>query len=188
VERLFPFLTAPWVKETQWPFFIHLPKDYYYTEPVSGMLWTLPFGIFALAPLLIQAWQPVWSAIRGETTWSAVPSPLPVHLARRFRWVYLAVGGAILVTVGILLVYISASMRYELDILPSLAVFASLGFAWGYQALCAHPTLRRIYIALACMLILYTMIVGLLLGFSGYNNHFGTANPELYSRLLHLFP
>jgi hypothetical protein len=187
ISLVFPFLSAPKVKPGQLPLFIHRPPAYYYAEPVSGMLWTLPFSIFSLFPLFFGGWSLVWSAIRVKRCWAPRPSPLPAAGQRLFRWLFAGVAGTILLNGGLLLIYISASMRYELDLLPAIAILAGLGFAWGYQALHPYPKLRKAYVFIALILMLYTLTTGLLLGFSGYNNHFQTVNLGLFDRLAHVF-
>ncbi|HMD89795.1 MAG TPA: hypothetical protein VKF38_11590 [Anaerolineaceae bacterium] len=184
----FPFLSAPKVKQSQWPFFIRLIAPYSLTEPVIGILWTLPFGLFALVPVLFQRWSMVWRTGRGQIPSISFRSHASDTQERLFRWLFWGLAGTILLTGGLLLVYITASMRYELDVLPLMAILAFLGFAWGYQLLGSHRKLHRVYVCVAVILLLYTLIVGLLLGFTGYNNHFQTVNPDLFVRLTNFFP
>lgn len=99
-DQEFPYIHSPWITEAMWPFFIHIPDKYYYSEPISGLLFICPFLLF-----------------------------LPVVFLKRFRspeiiGLTMVTCAAILVS----LAFITSFMRYLLDFSPLLILLATTGF------------------------------------------------------------
>jgi hypothetical protein len=180
----FPFLNAPWVTRESWPGFIPIPASYYSIEPVSGVAGALPFGWLAwlaLLPMLTPAWPWLKSA------WGT-PGPVSQNWAEReLAGLLLALVGSAGLALAPLLVFISASMRYELDFLPTLGLAAAVAAGWGSHKLASRPAERRWFKGLVAGLSLLTAGMGLLLGFSGYTNRIEALNPGLYYGLMNLF-
>jgi hypothetical protein len=99
-DNEFPFIHSPWVTEAMWPFFIRIPSQYYYSEPVSGLLFICPFLFFLPAVFLKRSQPP------------EVMGLMIVSLA------------SILVS----LAFITTFMRYLLDFTPLLILLAAIGF------------------------------------------------------------
>jgi len=57
---------------------------------------------------------------------------------------------------GLLLIYVSSSMRYELDLLPFIAILDGFGFARGYEILLPFSKLCKLYVFVSMTLMLYT--------------------------------
>ncbi|MEI8131628.1 MAG: hypothetical protein WCG34_04285, partial [Leptolinea sp.] len=100
IDGEFPFIHAPWITESMWPFFISLPENYYYTEPISGLLFISPFILF-LPMLFIKR------------------HPRPEDLI-------LVVSATVAILTSV--TYIASAMRYLLDFSPTLILLATLGF------------------------------------------------------------
>ncbi len=49
----FPYLNAPYLNETDWPFFIRLPEFYQFQEPTASIWLVVPFLVFAMIPPII---------------------------------------------------------------------------------------------------------------------------------------
>jgi hypothetical protein len=100
LDTEFPFIHSPWITEAMWPFFIHLPEKYYYSEPISGLLFTCPFLIF-----------------------------FPAAFARKHRSPeVIGLGVVAFVSILVNLAFITTFMRYLLDFSPLLILLAAIGF------------------------------------------------------------
>jgi len=99
IDGEFPFILAPWITESNWPFFIHPPKLYYYSEPITGLLFICSFIFF-----------------------------LPAIFRRRScpEALILLAGAAASILAS--LAFIASFMRYLLDFSPALIFLATLGF------------------------------------------------------------
>jgi hypothetical protein len=76
-----------------------------------------------------------------------------------------------------------ATMRYLADIAGGLMLFATWG-AWSLlQDMRRRKWLRRMLAASLAVLATGTVILGLLIGYQGYNGHFQTHNPTLHERV-----
>lgn len=180
----FPFVFAPYIRESMWPFFIRLPEHYYYPEPVAGLPLIAPGVWLALLPvagLLRRAWgwlhedYTVRSSEAVEND-NALPG-----------WLWALTWGGLLALFAPLLVFISTSMRYLADVTPMLALLSALGLWWGLRACRAHPWRRGGLILLALALLLVSIAIGLLLNFTNGDQRFAANNPALYQAIAHFF-
>ncbi len=101
IDSEFPFFHSPWLTESMWPFFIKLPANYYYSEPISGLLITSPFVVFL-------------TGIFGKR----IRRHSEIHL------LLVSAGFSILVSMA----FITSFMRYLLDFSPTLLLLAAIGF------------------------------------------------------------
>jgi len=166
VEQLFPFLSAPWIKEAMWPFFIRLPRDYYYSEPVTGLLPAVPYlvlGLIALAAAIRPILRRILAANPGFDRDHRWGTPAEPH----FLWLCAGLAGAALTEAASILIFISSSMRYELDIQPALLMLACLGVFAGTQALAGRSGWRRLFLISTTAVLLASLGIGLLLAYSG---------------------
>lgn len=181
IERGFPYVIVPWIKDGMWPFFIRLPEYYYFTEPVSGVIWILPFVIFTL--LVIFRWGWLWfngflphvksSASKGEQLLS---------------WLIITLSGMVIIELLILLFFISSSQRYAADFSPTLILLGIVFSGWLWMRYDWGKWFRRGFISLWNFSVLLTNILGVLIGITGYGQAFEKTNPELYGWLRSLFP
>ena len=164
----FPYVHQVWsMGAPAFPRGFPLPHDYLVLEPIVGwalavpFTWLIPFA-FALAP------RPV-----------VLSSPrVRCYLFCVLAFVVLSsVSGAVA-----LLVY-TGTMRYLSDVTFGLTLLGVLGgFALRFQRVgLAAP---RAVSSLLVVLGITTVIIGLLLGYQGYNLHFKTYNPGLHQRLV----
>ncbi len=175
----FPFITVPAIKEKMWPFFIHPPENYYYAEPLAGLLLVVPLLGFT-AILLLRLF---WLLLNGDTSLKNVRYAKNGQLL----WFGAALLGYVLIQTAVLLVFVSTSMRYLVDITPALIVLSAL-----YVGLHTRSFEEKEYWAKAIQYVwlftaLLTVLAGLLIGLTGGQNNFLNKNPELYHQLLEWF-
>jgi hypothetical protein len=181
VDGVFPFLTAPW--KPGFPAFLPVSELYYPIEPTAGIFFASPIvlaTLLSMGPIL----KPVWNWL---TESAKVPLISATSSERALAGVALALlGGGLLAFVPVLL-FIVSSMRYEMDFLPLILLAAGLGWLWAHSALAGRSNVSRLLDWLGGLLILVTVLNGLLLGFSGYNNRIESVNTSLYYGLIHFF-
>ncbi|HMI84737.1 MAG TPA: hypothetical protein VK550_11640 [Polyangiaceae bacterium] len=174
----FPFFTTPWDVPKAFPEDFAVAEGYWVQEPVVGMLrvvpwiWLLPlaafFSVRAALPRLGAAPLPSLGAVNGSRLWCAC------------CFVILGTVAA-LPSIGVF----AATMRYLGDVTAGLVLFATWG-AWSlHRHLRHHKWTRRAFGALLAVLAGATIILGLLIGYQGYNGHFQLYNPKLHDRVTH---
>jgi len=78
----------------------------------------------------------------------------------------------------------ACTMRYIADVSTGLALSGLLGAWWlAGRARGHHPALRILLVTAIVALALWTVVIGGLLGFTGYIEHFQKFNPALMDRL-----
>jgi hypothetical protein len=172
----FPFFKTPWDMPNSFPEDFTLPDGYWIQEPVVGMLrvvpwiWLLPlgafFGVRAALPRLGAAPLPSVGAVKGSRLWCACCFGILATVTA-------------LPSIGVF----GATMRYLGDIAAGLVLFATWG-AWSmHQHLRREKWLRRAFGATLAALAAGTVVLGLLIGYQGYNKHFESFNPALHARV-----
>jgi hypothetical protein len=170
----FPYLTTDWkVTRALTPRWLHWPADHMTHEPVAGLLVCAPFvllGVIALLVVLVRR-RRNGAATTVDWTWRWVWGALCIYL----------VGSAVP-----LLLISATTMRYEVDFAsPALLLAAIAG--WWLLTLPATRTGRTLARAGYATLAVVTIIVGVLLGFGGYFDHYGRHNPALKQSLERTF-
>ena len=117
--RPFPYFRATIGEETE-VFGTAIPEPYY-AEEVTGLVYILPFAIFAFVPAL----QMVLKKLRRRDD---------ADSEQGLNWLIAALSGAILIVFGHIMIYCYGTMRYLADATPMMVVLASLGFWTGYRA------------------------------------------------------
>jgi hypothetical protein len=175
----FPYVFAPFLTEQMWPFFIHLPKYYYYPEPVAS--------IFAVMPAVWLGLLPMLGLFRLGWRWL---NEQPVSLRPRFSspgsalvWGMAAGGPACLLAP--LLIFITTSMRYLGDLAPMAVLFSVLGLWWGLRQ--TRPNQRRALSAVALLLVLLSLTISVLVNFGSGEKRFEANNPALYQSIAAFF-
>jgi hypothetical protein len=164
----FPYLFQEWYPAPDFPkAFLPVPKGYNSPEPVVGFLLALPMTwLIPLAFVLVPR-------RRGAVT-------------RSFRtnvFCLLSFGMLASVTGVVGLGVYGSTMRYLNDIAFGLVLLSLLaGFGLRTHRLAAHAP-RAISLLLA-LLGVATIVIGLLLGYQGYNGHFRHYNPRLHEKLV----
>lgn len=174
----FPFLFTPFLKESIWPNRISLPPAYYYTEPTTGLLLTIPFLYTLILPVSGMAHH-FWKWLHYETC--------PAWLSKDVSSI------VNIITTGFFLLFIPmqlfvmSTMRYQADYLPALILLtATLNLSWitrsGHKKWLQQTGL--IFIAFTCFL---TAIIGILISFQSSDHRFEIINPALFHMLVTFF-
>jgi hypothetical protein len=178
-EARFPFISVPWVKEGAWPGFIPLPETYYYTEPVAGLLILVP--LIGLAALVALGW--FYLIFHG----AAGAKPKTESMNRAWlHWLIIWLGGAALLELLVLLVFISSSLRYLEDLTPTWILLSTIFYTQVWSRL-PEGTWRRWFSFAWLLASSLTVLFGLLTGLTGYEGAFRELNPALYQNLVELF-
>jgi hypothetical protein len=153
----------------------------YNVEKIVGLIYSAPFSLFGLVPaaLIVGDRLPTWARKNGAAT-EAVPAGL-------LRWFLVTLGAAVFLGLLVMFAVFYATTRYMLDTIPSLALLSVLGFWQGYQLLGRTPWWRTAYSAVAVVLVVLTIVVGLLLSFSADPHWIDINNPHLLPALRRFF-
>jgi hypothetical protein len=175
----FPFFTISWVTKRMWPFFIHLPEHYYYTEPVAGILFVVPLvGIAVL--LLIRL---LWLFVNGDISLYGNKAGSDTGLP---SWLWLAISGYVVIQMSVLLLFINSAVRYLLDVSPALILLSTIFIAYYVRSV-ERRSYQRIISFVWIAASLLTVLSGLLIGITGDRNNFLNQNPQLYNQLFEWF-
>jgi hypothetical protein len=174
----FPFATAPWdlPAAEAFPKHFKIPEGYWIQEPVVGMFRAVPWAL--LFPLAF-----VFAAQHISSHFAPVA---PRRGATRGTWLWCTCVFSVLAFVTALpfIATFNATMRYLGDVTPGFLLLATLGGWELYHRLRHRAWLRRGYGAFLTLLGVTTVVLGLLLGFQGYNGHFQQYNPTLHEKLI----
>lgn len=168
----FPFLFAKWGRpDDLFPRWLPVAADYRVSEPSVGVMLVIPFAWLSAGLFLAR--------------WLRRTAPPPFHAEDLSRW-RLSVFTLVIVTAmcaGPIFLPGAATMRYEGDFASGLLLIATLG-AFHLLALpggvVARIGIRVIFVLLAASAI----AAGVLLGFTGYFDHFAKHNPTLLRSLV----
>jgi hypothetical protein len=173
----FPFVSALYdIGEHGFPHGTRFPPGYSTHEPQAGLFVTSPWTWLIFVALFF--------AGRGVVRWWRSPDrSVPVEQRRRTEvW---CVASLAALTVLMPLVFISAfdtTMRYIGDFSTGAALLGAWG-GWSLLRAARDRWPRRAVVALLVSLAAATVIIGLLLGFEGYDGMFKNHNHELYESL-----
>ncbi|HUH99124.1 MAG TPA: hypothetical protein VLZ89_17320 [Anaerolineales bacterium] len=168
LQRTFPFLAAD---NPMHPVIFPGLTPGVLFEQTTGILWTSPFLLFALIPLL--------SSIRKG----------PPH-NDLLRWVNLSLAGSTFLLFSTILLYFYQTMRFLDDVAPQLALLSGIGFWQGLQYLRGRkPGWQAAYRYAAIVLLAASCVVSFLLAISSYRyaNRFDRYNPALLNAIVHFF-
>ncbi len=178
----FPYLTAPFeLGALAFPKGFQIPPGYSIAEPVAGMLLATPWTWFILLAVVFLC-RAAWRALRTRP-------PLVALDGRARSQVLFAVSFAIIATVTGLPIFFQfiATMRYLVDVASGMVLLATWG-AWSlYLAVRHRPWPRRATTTVIVGVGVATIVLGMLLGMTGYNEMFRHHNPPLYERMVHAF-
>lgn len=172
---VFPYIKPAWASARCLVF--PAPATYY-TEQVSGLLFSLPLGLLAGLPIM----RLVLSAARGKTA--------PLHTARPPQnlpagWETLALAGAFLLEFCLLLPFYASSMRYLADAVPCLVLLCTLGL-WQAWLAAGRAGLQLLRLAAICGSAV-SVLSGPLLAITGYSARIEHLNPALFDQLTRFF-
>lgn len=180
LSRDFPFVTVPGIKENTWPFFIHLPENYYYPEPTAGILFVIPLiGFTAL--ILVRFF---WLFINGDIP---ITGKRTMTAGSPFFWLAFSMLGYILIQMFLLFAFVSSSMRYLFDLSPALIVVSTMFVGYHTQSFEKRSYAVKLFSGLWILAALATVSFGILVGLTGGQNNFLNKNPQLYYQFLEWF-
>jgi hypothetical protein len=180
----FPFLLAKWGRPADlFPRWLPVPADYRISEPSAGVFVLIPFA-WLLLGLGLARWlgRPI---VTLPAAAAATDTAATAAVDRR-RWRWMVYGLALVTAACAAPAFLpgAATMRYEADFASGLLLLAILG---GFYFLClpgravVRAGIRIVYVLLAVA----TIAAGVLLGFTGYFEHFSKHNPALLRSLVH---
>ncbi|HEX8990165.1 MAG TPA: hypothetical protein VF784_00675 [Anaerolineales bacterium] len=178
VQAKFPFLVATFGRS---PAFLYLHSvDLYHAEDITGLLFCVPFALFAVVA--------IWNAARS--LWQTYVRPhagTGDHRSQLLLWISLSLAGSGLLTLAAIALYFNITMRFLAEFLPSLMPLAVLGVWQAYLPLQGKLRQRRAYVIFVIALGLLTIVVSLLLAFSESHGTVQHYNPHLMRQLIRLF-
>lgn len=121
--------------------------DLYYIETITGVIYTFPFVIFALVPILRTLTKGVKLGKNTDTSEYIL------------QWVVVLLSGMGVIAVTQLLSFFYTTMRYLADVTPILSVLALMGFWFGYQTVSSNKALRFAYAGIGVFLAGISIIV-----------------------------
>jgi len=174
----FPFVFVPFIPETRWPSFIRLPEHYIAHESQAGWLWIFPL-LLLIPPgvLLVLRRLRLHVARNGSDNWLSVAALEPRV------WLLTVLLGSGVGQTAVLLLYFFPSMRFQIELLPLLALSAWITFLWLRQVLQHHRWLSGLFSLLVAGLALYSLTIGLLGGFAAAEELFANNNPLLFRQI-----
>ncbi len=149
-------------------------------EPVTGLLVSAPFLVYAILPLVALFGRP-----HRDSTSEAVAARHAREQSPRWLYVGLLCCGAI--SSLFILLYFYPTMRQLEDVVPVLALLAVLGFWEGWRYLRHHPVGLTLYGVAAFVLILVSILMSSLLAVTSYDDRFLHLNRELLRQLIRFF-
>jgi hypothetical protein len=185
VQNIYNYFLAPPQIHDQFPFifsnggstqsilpFLDLP-DFYNTNPVTGLIFTVPFIFFSVLSIF-------------ERNPSHPEGVQTCETDSQFVWLIRVLSGGVLIALVFLLVFFWAAMRYVLDFMPMLMLLSIIGYCQGYALAKARGWER--YMAVAGILIAgLSLIVSPLLGISSSLKLYGRKNPLMLNWFIELF-
>jgi 4-amino-4-deoxy-L-arabinose transferase-like glycosyltransferase len=172
VSRDFPFL-HPQFGTVLAGFPLHVPRIYY-TEAITGLLYTAPFVMFAIIP----AWLEVKGLRRG-----AMRAWFAEWTDERLHWLVMTLTVAVAVEMAVLLFFYYSAPRYLTAVIPPLLPVAVFGFWQGFHALSTKPRALKYYCLAAIVLACCSILVSSLLAISSSQDRFLEGNPVLMQQI-----
>lgn len=160
----FPYIRAKLEDEIESSF---EAPDFYYKEHVTGLVFTFPFAIFAILPVIRTLLRRVKS---GHNDFDGSEHIL--------QWICVLLSGMALIAIVLLLTFFSVIMRYLADLTPILSVLAVMGFWFGYRAVSSDRVLRYVYSGIGVLLAGAGMVVSNLIALL-VSQRINTLSPQL---------
>ncbi|MCE9646960.1 MAG: hypothetical protein K8S20_13245 [Chloroflexi bacterium] len=177
---VFPFFRQIWNEE-----FISNFNNYYHTiynaERIAGIIYSAPFLLFAL--------------ISGFFTWG---SDFISDMGRRrketrlgenedrqrlFDFLLISLIGALVLEFLTVLLVFYATMRYFMDVIPTLVLLSVIGFWRAYQKFGKRSISKYLYTITAVFLIILSIVISILFAFSSDPARIRSYNPGLLPHL-----
>jgi hypothetical protein len=173
IQNMFPFLAAD---NPMHPLFLSNLTPNVLFEQTTGILWTSPFVLFALIPVI--------SLIKD------MAQKKPFIQNDSLRWVTLSLIGSVALVSGTILLYFFQTMRFLAEITPLLALLSGLGFWQGLLYFKDRQSkFLSAYQVTAILLVLASCVISFLLAILSYRyaHRFETHNPALLNAMIRFF-
>jgi hypothetical protein len=169
LRSVFPFIITVYGKIHPLLSSLSLP-DIYYSEKITGLLYSVPFTLYALTPVV---------CLFHKSKQSPQNSTQDQH-SYFFNWLVISLLGCFLFGFASFLAFFWAAIRYFGDFLPSLVILSIIGFWQGYRYYAAHPTSRMVYLAVGIGFMTVSIVASILLAISFSLPRFEEFNPHLW--------
>lgn len=143
------------------------PPKLFAGGPVTGILFSMPFLLFAFTPFFSK-----------KTTEDNLRDKLEL---RNFT-LYL-LGGSFLISFVTILVYFYEQTRFMLDMISQITLLAVI----GYWMVLSNPKSSKVLLRAANILIMITIIASILLSFTSEGNRMEKLNPALMEKINSIF-
>lgn len=150
----FPFVFMSQGSEIPIFSFYSLP-DIYNAQPIAGLLYTFPFAIFSVVPLLRLFFRKRFAQVSVDADDQTC-----------LNLIALGLGGSSLLAFSLLILFFWAGMRYWGDAYPSLMALSVIGFWQGYKYLVDKSLLGGLYITVGVFLASVSILLSTLLAVS----------------------
>jgi hypothetical protein len=157
------------------PAWLSPPADYSTQEVLVGLLIAVPWAWLAPLGLILcfkRFWRKAWDRASGEGA-----------RARLALWCVACFAILAAAMFPMAIAAFTATMRYLGDVTFGVLMLAALGAFSLYESVRDRLVLRSSVGVGLCFAAGATIVIGLLLGVQGYENHFSKHNPELASKL-----
>jgi hypothetical protein len=167
VHRSFPFITPRRGKASFHPLPFPTPS-LYYSEPVTGLLISTPF-LLCVFGLCLSTLPPKWLRLSSRDSPVAfAPRSIPDPAFRGFCAILFVAG---ILAFAPLLFYWYCSERFILDFVPLFLILSACG-AWNIdEHFLSNKRWRSFFLVLISGWAIWTVAVNILLGVTGYGNH-----------------
>lgn len=156
-SAVFPFVSMlQKSKDINLPFYTS--PEYYYAEPMTGLLYLFPFAVFTMIPLIGL----LTDRFRGNLETASLESSRYGLMS----WVSLSLIVSCFAAFVLIMFYFWAGMRHLGDFLPFLTLLSVIGFWQGYRLFADKPLINTLYVLSGMILACISMIMGTLLPIS----------------------
>jgi hypothetical protein len=136
----------------------------YYAGRLTGILFSMPFLLLGLVPLLSKR-EPASSSRVNEG-----------------KWVILILVGSTVIEFLTILFYFNAQVRFLVDLISQVTLLAILGY-WQLTT----SARSKLLVTAANVLLIFTLVVSFLLSMTSETSRFETLNPLLFEAINRLF-
>jgi hypothetical protein len=172
LQNTYNYLVSPFATQQSFPF-LHpirgrieeiLPwqtlPELYTAQAVTGVLYAVPFVIFAIVPVTLVA----KNLLRKHRGVDSDVDPQALSL----NWIVVSLLGSFLLPFLSLLAFFWAAMRYTEDFMPALLLLSIIGFWQSYRRPSQRANKGKIYAALGLLLAGWSILSAVLLALSIY--------------------
>ncbi len=173
LDGQFPFVGVPFIKESDWPTYIHLPEHYTYNEPQVGLLIIFPLVGLAVVPLIQLSRGFFKKKAREHASIGAGDS-------FESFWLLLLAGAAV-IQMGVIFSYFFSTLRFQIELMPLIVLLTCLSVWWVDRRLAHHPFWQALFWLAVMLLAVYSLGIGLFGAINAGEERFEANNPHLFA-------